>query len=108
MSRLTAWIPVGQVEYDRLPLNSSGLQTTLWADRKRSVADEEWLGTGGQEVLRMPPVHVQRLETGRYRLLDGRHRLLACKLLGVRWILARFSVRFAQTHSAGARSAETE
>ena len=38
-----------------------------------------------------PPVKLAKLKGGRFRLLDGRHRFLACKLNGRKTINARFS-----------------
>lgn len=72
--RVVRAIPVTQVVYDRLPLNPTGLATT------QALAD-------GVE---MPPIHVEVLPNGRYKVRDGRHRLLAHKLLGKTHILARF------------------
>lgn len=40
----------------------------------------------------VPPIHVQIRPHGRYRLLDGRHRVMAFRLLGRRMILARYSL----------------
>lgn len=40
----------------------------------------------------VPPIHLVRQPStaGRFKILDGRHRLLATKLIGRRAILARY------------------
>jgi hypothetical protein len=38
----------------------------------------------------VPPIHVKRMPDGRFRILDGRHRMHAHKLLGRVQILARW------------------
>jgi hypothetical protein len=40
----------------------------------------------------LPAIHVARLADGRFKLLDGRHRVTAYKLLGRKTILARYSL----------------
>lgn len=84
--RGSAFIPIQQIEMDHHPLNPStlGLVTHL---------------AGGGEV---PPIHVQSLVNGRYRICDGRHRVTAYKLLGYRHIEARYSIR---TEKENARTA---
>ena len=66
-------IPVSLIDYDRLPLGPAGFATA----------------TALAAGVEMPPVHVQVLPGGRYRLCDGRHRLLAHKILGRETIAAR-------------------
>lgn len=39
----------------------------------------------------VPPIKVKKLSGGRYRVLDGRHRILAAKLLGWDTIFARWA-----------------
>ncbi len=38
----------------------------------------------------LPPIKVQKLENGQYKLKDGRHRVTAFKLLGIKMITAKF------------------
>lgn len=40
-----------------------------------------------------PPIRVARQSNGRYRILDGRHRLTAAKLIGLKTIWASFSTK---------------
>lgn len=45
----------------------------------------------------VPPIHVQpTVLDGEYRILDGRHRLVAHRMLGKKKILARYSERRSQ------------
>ncbi len=66
-------ILIESIVCDRLPLNYSVLNLVFF------------LMSGGQ----MPPIKVQKCETG-YKLLDGRHRVAAYKLLGLKKIWAKF------------------
>lgn len=77
MARYIRSIPVALVYTDRMPLNRSTLKLVIH------------LATGGT----VPPIHVKRDWWGGYKVLDGRHRLCAYKLLGRSMILARYGVR---------------
>lgn len=70
-------IQVAQIDVDRLPI---GLRTLSLAAH---------LAGGGA----VPPIHVMPATNGRFRILDGRHRLLAFRLLERRTIVARWGVR---------------
>jgi len=54
-----------------------------------------WMAGGGS----IPPIHVLKTPTG-YRILDGRHRLTASKLLGRTHIKARYGVPVEVPHEA--------
>lgn len=75
--RITAFIPIGQIVVDRLPLNPRTLKLI------------SFLSNGGE----VPAIHVQSRGNGKYLICDGRHRLLAMKLMGHRMIKARFSTK---------------
>jgi hypothetical protein len=77
MKRVVGMVPVAHIEIDRLPLRPDGLDTTLAL----------MLGVA------MPPIHLQLKVEGGWLIKDGRHRLLAHKLLGREEILARWSTR---------------
>lgn len=49
----------------------------------------------------VPPIHTARLPGGRHKLLDGRHRVTAAKLLGRTSIRARFSRTYLQQREGG-------
>ena len=71
--RYIGLLPVSAIEMDRWPFDRVlGLVLHLQA--------------GGT----VPPVHVMKSSDGRYRILDGRHRMHAFKLLGRKSILARW------------------
>lgn len=81
--RVEREIPVAATRMDRWPLNP----TTL--------ALVDYLRTGGE----VPAIKVQTVsggEGGGWRILDGRHRVAAAKLLGRSTIRARFSTRKAR------------
>lgn len=68
-------IPLSQVDVDRLPINPSVMPLV------------KHLEAGGT----VPPIHVRVGEIGgRFAVLDGRHRILAHRLLGRSQILARW------------------
>jgi len=75
--RETREISIGLIDIDHLPLNETGLATTLAL--KRGV--------------HMPPIKVAKLTDGRFLIRDGRHRYLAHKLLGRKTIMARMSAK---------------
>ena len=68
---------VGLVDVDRRP--PIGLRTLGIVDHLRA---------GGT----VPPIHV-KVEGPRFKILDGRHRLLAHRMLERREILARYGVQ---------------
>lgn len=67
-------IPVSQIKMDRYPF-------------QRILGLVNHLATGHS----VPPIHVKILRNGQYQILDGRHRVMAFKLLGRETILARFN-----------------
>lgn len=73
--RVLADIPIAQVVVDRSPM-------------ARTLGLVRHLEAGGT----VPPIHVKLLANGRYRILDGRHRILAFKLLQRTTITARYGV----------------
>ena len=75
--RIIEDVPVSLIDYDRLPLNASGLDTA------NAIAD-------GVE---MPPIHLALKPDGRFYVCDGRHRLLGHKLNGLLKIESRYSTR---------------
>lgn len=72
--RVTKKIPVAAIKMDRHPLNQSMIGLL---DHMRS---------GGS----VPPIHVARMPSGRYLIKDGRHRVTAHKLLGIKTITAKY------------------
>jgi len=52
----------------------------------RTLALLDHLRRGGT----VPPLHVYRYDSGLFRVLDGRHRWLALKLLGVTHVWVRY------------------
>lgn len=70
-------VPVSAIDIDRIALHK---KTLAFAAAMRDGA-------------LFPPIKLAKLFDGRYRLLDGRHRYTATKLLERRNILARFSER---------------
>lgn len=73
MNREIKLIPVHQIKYDKLPVNSAGLSTVRWLEKGNVNAK---------------PIKVIAHKDGSYRLRDGRHRLLGHKLLGEKLIKA--------------------
>lgn len=68
-------LPICAIEIDRWPLSP------------KSLALIDYLRSGGS----IAAIHVQRKKLGGFRIRDGRHRLLAYRMLGWSHILARFS-----------------
>lgn len=66
-------INIAQIEMDRHPLNPSTLSLI------------EHIRDGGS----IPPIHEARHAGGNFLIRDGRHRITACKLLGIKTIKAR-------------------
>lgn len=82
--RVIRSVSIGSIQMDRHPLNPSTLSLIKFLE-------------GGGDV---PPIHVQRLSGGNYKICDGRHRVTAFRLLGRREIPARFSLTASQEESA--------
>lgn len=76
-SRRLRHLPINQIIVDR---HSITPKTLAYADAMRAGA-------------MFPPIRVQALEGGLYRIRDGRHRITAAKLCGYRTILARYGRR---------------
>lgn len=72
--RVRKLIPISNIIIDREPI---GPQTFELA---------KFLESGGE----VPPIHVEPTATGQYKIRDGRHRVLAFKLLGREQILAKY------------------
>lgn len=73
--RLIKYIDISQIIIDHYPMNPS------------TLALIEYLVIGGK----IPPIKVAKLQNGRFLIKDGRHRVLAYKLLGIKKIKAKFS-----------------
>jgi ParB-like chromosome segregation protein Spo0J len=68
-------INIESILWDKLPINPSVL----------SLVD--FIRSGGE----LPPIHLQKSSKGGYRLRDGRHRVCAYKLLGIKTIKSRIN-----------------
>lgn len=86
--RVERLIPVAQIVWDRLPLNPSTLDLVRYLDAGGAV----------------PAIKVRALLDGRYEIRDGRHRLLAHKLLGRTHILAKWGADTRENFMARARA----
>lgn len=75
--RIIKQIPVDLIEIDRIPLGT------------RSLKYANSLMSGSI----FPPIKVAKLKSGRYRMIDGRHRFLAHKMCEMKNIKAKFSTR---------------
>lgn len=73
--RIWKRIPIGAIDMDR------------WAIRPKALVFALVMDHGGQ----FPPIRVAAQRNGRYRILDGRHRVTAAKLTGRKQIWAIFS-----------------
>jgi hypothetical protein len=71
-------ILIESILIDKLPINPSVLALV---DHIRS---------GGK----MPAIHVEISKNGGYKIKDGRHRVCAYKLLGIKLINARISINY--------------
>jgi ParB-like chromosome segregation protein Spo0J len=69
-------IKIESILWDKLPINPSVLELV------------DFLRGGGK----IPPIKLQLSSDGGYKLKDGRHRVAAFKLLGIREIEAKFSI----------------
>lgn len=79
MPKIRRFIEISQIEMDKWPINNATLKLV-------------WFLTNGGEV---PPIKIQQLANGNFRIKDGRHRLTAYKLLGKTKIEAKFGDLFA-------------
>jgi hypothetical protein len=76
--RIRTHVPIQQIYVDKkLPLNPKTLNLI------------DFLKDGGQ----FQPVHLQMLPNGKLRLRQGRHRLVAAKMLGWPTVLCRYSTK---------------
>lgn len=73
--RVTKYIPVFQIDMDSYPMNPSTLSLIDYIRE-------------GNEV---NAIEVSSLSNGRFRIKDGRHRVLAYKMLGLNRIKANYS-----------------
>ena len=69
------------------------IRISLITSNKQAVSEDHILEIAEliQSGKRFPPIVVRRIGDA-YRLVDGRHRLAACKLLGYTHILARITL----------------
>lgn len=81
--RVKALVPLACIDVDRLPINPVVLGLIAF------------MKAGGE----VPPVKLQKMFNGRYKLKDGRHRFLAHKLLGRVAILSKYSTKTLTIHS---------
>jgi hypothetical protein len=65
--RTIVTIPISQIDHGDLPINKKALTFALEMKIGKHI---------------FPPVPVERLSNGRFKLCDGRHRLAAHKLIG--------------------------
>jgi len=79
--RVTMSVPINNIIVEREPI---GPDTLALVDYLR--AEDE----GPRSV---PPVHLQPTGNGQYRICDGRHRVLAYKLLGLTAITAHVGIK---------------
>ena len=75
--RVTQMVNISDIQMDRYPMNP----TTL------SLID--YMRTDGE----IPPIKLAKKSTGGFLIKDGRHRVLASKLLGLTKINAKFSLQ---------------
>ena len=73
--RVTKEIDINLIDVDRIPLNRKVVRFT-YAIQAMAV---------------FPAIKVAKLSNGRFKILDGRHRWTAHKLLGKETILAKYS-----------------
>jgi hypothetical protein len=76
--RTIKMIPICQIDIDRLPIGRVSL----------GYANNVCSGS------HFPPIKVARLNNGRYKILDGRHRYLAHMLNDKKYIKAKFSLKY--------------
>ena len=74
--RVIERVPLGLIDPDRLP------------PPMKTVGLVYHMVNGGA----IPPVHLQPTPTGRFRVMDGRHRIRASLMLGRETVLAKYAV----------------
>ena len=74
--KITKDILIESILIDKLPINPSVMSLVFF------------IMSGGD----IPPVKLQVSSNGGYKLRDGRHRICAYKLLGIKSIQAKFSI----------------
>jgi hypothetical protein len=74
---MTVDIKIESIFWDKLPINPSVLNLVFF------------IKSGGE----IPPIHLQVSSVGGYKLRDGRHRVAAYKLLGIKEIKAKVNGR---------------
>lgn len=75
MERVVESISISTIVIDRFPINPSTLNLI------------DYIRDGGD----VPPIQVIKIRNGRYKIKDGRHRVLAYKLIGIDKIEAKFA-----------------
>lgn len=70
-------ILIESILIDKLPINPDVLELV------------DFLRNGGE----IPPIKLQICPNGGYKLKDGRHRVCAYKLLGIKTIYAKISIK---------------
>jgi len=75
--RITKEIPIGQINVDRFP------------NHKKTLNYAIAMMFGAE----FPPIRVAKIKNGRYKILDGRHRVLASMLNDKQLIKAKFSTK---------------
>jgi len=75
LERLVRHVNIAEISVDRYPMNPSTLTLV------------EYMQKGGD----IPPIKIAKLKKGGFQIRDGRHRLLASKLLGRKTIKAKYS-----------------
>ena len=73
--RRSDFIDISLIKVDKYPMNIKTLKLI------------DYMRNGGE----VPPIKVVKLPKGGYMIKDGRHRLLAHKMLGLSKIKAKFS-----------------
>lgn len=73
--KLIKQIPINQIVVDKLPINLSTLSLIDYIRNNPNII--------------LPPITVQLLTDGKYKLKDGRHRYLAFKMLQIPNIIAK-------------------
>lgn len=73
--KITKGILIESILIDKLPINPTVLSLVFF------------IKSGGE----IPPIHLQVSINGGYKLKDGRHRVCAYKLLGIKTIKATFN-----------------
>lgn len=75
---------MGERVIQSVPLNL--IDVDRWPHEPRTLRLVDHFQAGGT----VPPIRLVIRDNGRFQILDGRHRLLATKLLGRRAIVAKY------------------